>query len=48
MSRGNSPLGFMGEYALKTSGRFFFFFWFVLKSYMFKSLKLMLFFPPIV
>ena len=25
MSRGNSPLGFMGEYALKTSGRFFFF-----------------------
>lgn len=26
MSRGNSPLGFMGEYALKTSGRFFFFF----------------------
>ena len=28
MSRGNSPLGFMGEYALKTSGRFFFFFFF--------------------
>lgn len=47
MGRGNSPLGFMGEYALKTSRRFFFF-WFVLKSYMFKSLKLMLFFPLVV
>lgn len=44
---GNSPLGVMGEYALKTS-RFFFFWGGGLKSYMFKSLKFMLFFSPIV